>query len=408
MNYKLLLTSSFIVLGFATVAQDANSTYAITGSGTGDFNWVNIRQINTQTATIEKTLYDNKASNAMMPVSGFVNNSVVKTSVPAMGYGVAAAAYDKVHNRLFFTQMHFGELTYIDLGKKDVNFNFAGSLLPRASGQLLTEESHFTRMVIGADGNGYAITNDANHLVRFTTGKNPVITDLGNIVDADANNGMSIHNKCSSWGGDMIADAYNKLYIISANHGVFVLDIDTRVATFKGSITGLPAAFSTNGAAVDADGKVIVSSATSFAGYYRFDINDLKATLIEGSDKVFNASDLANSNLLFQKEADAKNKFTSAPTPVNVEFAVANSKVFPNPVTGNEFKVLFDGQKAGAYTIIVTDLSGKNIMTKPVTISSKAQVETVKITSLLGKGMYFVKVTGASNEVIFTEKIIVQ
>lgn len=408
MNYKLLLSTSFIVLGLSTVAQDANTSYAITGNGTGDFNWVNIRQVNIKTGIIEKTIYDNKTNAIMMPVSGFMNGAANQTMVSAMGYGVAAAALDKAHNRLYFTQMHFGELSYIDLGKKDVAFNFAGPILPRPSGGIFTEESHITRMVIAADGNGYAITNDANHLVRFTTGKRPVITDLGNLVDAEANNGMSVHNKCSSWGGDMIADAYNKLYIISANHGIFEVDIDTRIATYKGSITGLPAAYSTNGAAVDADGKVVVSSASSFAGYYRFDINDLKATLIEGSDKVYNASDLANGNLLFQKEADAKNKFTTTTQPLTTEFVTAGSKVFPNPVTGNEFKVLLDGQKAGVYNIIVTDLSGKSIMSRPVNVGSKTQVETVKVNSLLGKGMYFVKVTGSANEVIFTEKIIVQ
>ena len=38
-----------------------------------------------------------------------------------------------------------------------------------------------------ADGNGYAITNDGNHLIRFTTGKKTVITDFGNLIDAETN-----------------------------------------------------------------------------------------------------------------------------------------------------------------------------------------------------------------------------
>ncbi|MEI9956836.1 MAG: hypothetical protein WDM90_11155 [Ferruginibacter sp.] len=36
---------------------------------------------------------------------------------------------------------------------------------------LADEANHITRMDIAADGNGYAITNDGNHLIRFTTGK---------------------------------------------------------------------------------------------------------------------------------------------------------------------------------------------------------------------------------------------
>lgn len=405
MNLKLLLSSTFVSLSIAAVAQDANSTFAITGKGVGDFSWVNIRQVNIKTGQLEKTIYENSARPVMTSsISMGVNNL---TQVPAMGYGVAAAAYDKVHNRLYYTQMHFGELSYIDLDKKEPAFNFAGALISRNSASLLTEESHFTRMVINADGYGYAITNDANHLVRFTTGRKPVITDLGNLIDDENNKGISVHNRCTSWGGDMIADAFNKIYIITASHQVFSVDVDTRIAKHIGTITGLPAGYSTNGAAVDNDGNIVLSSANIFEGYYRIRINDFAAVRIEGSDKTYNASDLANGNLLFQKEYDAKNKFETKPV-VPIEFAKTDSKVFPNPVTGSEFRVLLDGYNAGTYTIIVTDLSGKSVMSRRVNYSGKMQVETVKVERLLGKGMYFVKVTGSSNEVIFTEKIMVQ
>ena len=56
-----------------------------------------------------------------------------------------------------------------------------------------------------------------------------------------------------------------------------------------------------NGAAVDSDGSVIVSSANSMEGFYKVDIKDLNAVKIVTTGKVYNASDLANANLLFQK-----------------------------------------------------------------------------------------------------------
>jgi len=268
------------------------------------------------------------------------------------------------------------------------------------------EANHITRMDIAADGNGYAITNDGNHLIRFTTGKKTIITDLGNIVDADKS-GISIHNKCTSWGGDMIADAYGKLYVISASHQVFQVDIDTRIATHLGSITGLPATYSTNGAAVDADDNIMVSSANSFEGFYKFKISDLVATKIAGSDNSYSASDLANGNLLYQKEADAKKNFNipslAPPAPINTD-----ARIFPNPVTANEFRVLFESQKAGQYTVSLTDLSGRAIMNKPITVSSKLQTETVQVSSKIAKGMYLVKVTNAANQLIFTERIVIQ
>ena len=406
MNLKHLLTSSLVLFGLSAVAQDEGNTYAITGKGAGDFSWTNIRQINVNTGQLVKTVYDNSVNTVM--TGALLNSAQNKTLLPAMGYGVAAAAYDKAQNRLYFTQMHFGVLSYIDLGKKEPVFNFSEPLMNRANGAFLTEENHITRMVISADRNGYGITNDGNHLVRFTTGKNITVTDLGNLVDAESNKTISIHNKCTSWGGDMIADAYNKLYIITANHNIFIVDINSRIATHIGTITGLPAHFSTNGAAVNDNGEIVVSSANTFEGYYKFKLNDFAAVKIEGSDKTYNASDLANGNLLLQKEYDAANKFIVSNQLPNHQFVSANSKVYPNPVTGNEFKVMLDGQKAGVYNIIITDLSGKGIMNRSVTVNSKMQVETVKVNSLMGKGMYYVKVTGAANEVIFAEKIMVQ
>ncbi len=405
MNIKLLLSSSFIVLGLSAGAQDANSSFAITGKGAGDFQWVNIRQVNVKTGTVEKTIYDN-ASNATTTVFSQGSNNIVQA--PVMGYGVAAAAYDKMHNRLYFTQMHYGVLSYVDLNKKEPVFNFAGALVQRNDGTFLQEESHITRMVIGADGNGYGITNDGNHLIRFTTGKKAVITDLGNLVDAESNKGISVHNRCSSWGGDMIADAYNKLYIISANHNIFTIDVDTRVATHIGTITGLPANYTTNGAAVDADGAIVVSSANTFEGYYKFKINDFAAVKIEGSDKTYNASDLANGNLLLQKEADAAKNFGAAEFRPVTPVINADAHIYPNPVTSNEFKVSFEGQQTGKYNVTVTDLSGKPVMTRVVYVTAKTQVETVPLNRSFAKGMYMVKVTDANNKFIFTERIVIQ
>lgn len=304
--------------------------------------------------------------------------------------------------------MRVGELRWLDVSAKGETAKFyaeKSQLLNPAD--LSDEANHITRMDIAADGNGYAITNDANHIIRFTTGKKTVITDLGNLIDAESNKGgISIHNKCTSWGGDMIADAYGKLYVISANHQVFKVDIDSKIATHIGTITGLPATYTTNGAAVDEEDNIVVSSANSFEGFYKFKLADLAAVKIASAEKAYSASDLANGNLLFQKEADAKRSYGIAPAqPAAIN---TDARIFPNPVTANEFRVLFDGQKAGQYTVALTDLSGRAIMTKKITVSSKLQTEMVRIGSSIAKGMYLVKVTDAANQMVFTERIVVQ
>lgn len=423
MNVKILLSTSFIISSFAALAQDAGKTYAITGDGTGDFRWMNIRQVDIASGKVTRDIYQNNKTAFVLtdattktPASQLTfkydNNGAATTvqmqDVPTVTM-VAAAAYDKRHDKLFFTPMRVGELRWLDVNAKgDVPKFYTEKTQLLNTLDMMDEANHITRMDIAADGNGYAITNDGNHLIRFTTGKKTVITDMGNLVDAEDNkSGISIHNKCTSWGGDMIADAYGKLYVISAMHQVFKVDIDTRITTHIGTITGLPANYTTNGAAVDADDYIVLSSANSFEGYYKIKLDDLAAVKIEGSDKMYNASDLANGNLLFQKEATAKKTFdipSLAPiAPINID-----ARVFPNPITSNEFKVLFDGQKAGKYTVALTDLSGRAVFSTVVNVSYKLQRETVQIARTIGKGVYLVKVSDASNQLVFTERVVVQ
>lgn len=422
MRCKTLLSFSFIALTFSAGAQNA-PTFAITGNGNGDFQWTNIRQLDAATGKMIKDVYINNktpftllnaASKTPVSLQTFKYNVNGATNVFQMQDAptltmVAAAAYDKRHDKLFFTPMRIGELRWLDLSASAASPKFYTEKVQLLNnGDLLDEANHITRMDIAADGNGYAITNDGNHLIRFTTGKNITVTDLGNLIDDEKNSGgISIHNRCTSWGGDMVADAFGKLYIISASHQVFKIDIDSRVATHIGTITGLPATFTTNGAAVDADGKIVVSCATSFEGLYKFDIKDFAAAKIENADACYNASDLANGNLLFQKEADAQRALSTvslpAATPVNTD-----ARIYPNPVTANEFKIQFDGQKAGKYYVTVTDLSGRTVLTKSITISTKVQAETVQITNTIGKGMYLVKVTDSGNQVVFTDRLMVQ
>ena len=408
MNLKLLLSTTFIATSLVSGAQDANRTFAITGDGNGDFMWMNIRQVDISTGKIVQDVYQRNKT-AFVLADADTKRPVDNMARPTETM-VAAAAYDKNQNKLFFTPMRIGELRWLDLGAKGDarKFYTVKSVLLNSSESIRDEAKNFTRMVIGADGNGYALTNDGNRLIRFTTGKKVTITDLGNLVDDESNKTISIHNQCSSWGGDMIADAYNKLYVISANHYVFSVNPETRVAKYLGYINGLPANYSTNGAAVDKEGAIVVSSANTFAGYYKFTLADFNAKKIDGSDMVYNASDLANGNLLYQKESDAAKNFGSADFKAIVPVITNEAHIFPNPVTANEFRISFEGQAAGRYNVTVTDLSGKPVMNRVVTVNAKAQVETVPLNRSFAKGMYMVKVTDANNKFIFTERIVVQ
>jgi len=417
MKSKILLSSALLVTALAANAQQSNKAYAITGDGTKDFLWMNIRQVDLSTGQVEKTIFQRSKSNFTMTDAASkrtvdqsfnTDGNIFASKDYPTGTFVAGAAYDRRTNKLFFIPMRMGELRWLDLDSKAdaPKFYTLSSPLLKVSAVAADEANHITRMVIGADGNGYAITNDGNSVIRFTTGKKPVITDLGNLIDDEKNGGISIHNKCTSWGGDMVADAFGKLYIISASHSVFSIDLNTHIATYKGAITGLPGGYTTNGAAVDADGNIIVSSANVFEGYFKVKLDDLKAVKMEGSDVVYNASDLANGNLLLQKEADAARKFVVVEEP---KIALSNdNRVFPNPVTGSTFKVLFDNNKNGLYTLVLTDITGRPLQSKKVTIVKGQQTETISLNGRPAKGTYMLKALDEKNQVVFTEKVIIQ
>lgn len=269
---------------------------------------------------------------------------------------------------------------------------------------LESEGNVITRMAFTADGLGYAITNDAKHIIRFTTDQKPTVTDLGELIDGRNNGAMSVHSQCSSWGGDMVGDAYGNLYLVTYRNHLFKINPQTRVADYIGFIKGLPEQFTSNGAAVDANGELFISSATLADNYFKVNISTLDASpLHKKADQVYNASDLANSNLLYQNNKVAE---TSKARPE----VIGNSAVsiYPNPVTARTFSVQFDKIPAGQYTLVLSDASGRNVLTKALTISLSGQLERVNMPRSSGGGVYLIKLTGANRQEVYSDKIVVQ
>ncbi len=418
MQAKFLLSFSLLALGFCATAQNANKAFAITGDGNNDFLWMNIRQVDLGSGQVTSTIFErskttysltNLATSKTVTDKSVTDGNVFGNPDYPTATFVAAAAFDARTGKLFFIPMRTNELRWLDVNSvaKGAQFYSLGSSLLQSTENPADEAAHITRMVIAADGNGYAISNDGNSLLRFTTGKKPAITELGGLIDADGNGSISVHNKCSSWGGDMVADAFGKLVIISANHQVFEVDINSRIATYKGAITGLPATYTTNGAAVDADGKLIVCSAITFEGYYTVDMKTLAATKIESSDVKYNASDLAGSNLLKQKEADAARSISLAPV-LATTVTDGSASIFPNPVTANRFTVSLKGLPDDVYSISIADLAGRQLQNQKTSLVKGMQNVSVSLPSQMAKGSYFVQVVNSNGQVVFTDKILVQ
>ncbi len=96
--------------------------------------------------------------------------------------------------------MGINRLQYIDLNAKTPSIAYFEGEAFGVATDLKDEANHITRMAIAVDGQGYALSNDGNHLIKFTTGRKPVITDLGALQDDPANGGNSIHTKPTQLG----------------------------------------------------------------------------------------------------------------------------------------------------------------------------------------------------------------
>ena len=428
---KPTVVLSVLLLAFASksFSQD-NKLFAITGQASKNFNWTDIRVLDMESGNMKTTVFEsgktkfsyidaetrkNVDENAIKVIpaalqqngSNVASNAIAISNFSPTNQMSAAVAYDKRHDKLFFATMRTGQLIWLDTRQNNGASSFFTVKKTLVDNTNFADESlNITRMTIGADGNGYALTNDGNHLVRFTTGDKVIITDLGNLVDAESNNGISIHNKCSSWGGDMVADAFGKLYVFSASRNVFKIDVNTRIATYKGSLLNLTPTYTVNGAAVGSDNKVLISSANTFEGYYKVDMKDLSATKVATEGEVFNASDLASANLLNAKD---KQNTTGAPSLISSE-VIGNKfiSVYPNPVSNGFFKVTFENNPVGEYKVALTDLQGRTIDNKVVYVKVAGQVENFQLQRKQAAGVYMIKVTDSGNKAVFTDKLIVE
>lgn len=401
-----LIAFSSLVYSTAVHAQ-SNRGFAVTSDVKGNFAWNTIREIDLSSGETIRTFYDKKLHNNFE----IVNNQNARLAVEAdnrsqmrlmpMAEGVAASAYDEKHNRLYFTTMRGTELRYFDLNSAwgKIVYNQAQPLF---AGNRFDEANVITRMAIGSDGNGYALTNDSKNLIKFTTDDKSVITNMGELIDGKKNGTISIHNLCSSWGGDMVGDAYGNLYLVSMRNHIFKINPQTRVADHVGIIKGLPVEYTTNGMAVDANGDVLLSSAAVSGTYYRLNMGTMEALPIQSikSETVYNASDLAASNLLF---ANKSNPVTFAPERIGNNFV----SIYPNPVTNKTLTVQFDKVPAGKYNFVLMDASGKGVMARTIVINYFGQVERISLPRT-SAGLYMVKLSGSNSKLVFSDKIMVQ
>lgn len=410
-----LLLGTVLLTTRSTAQQADRFAYAVTDIQQQGSNWSFLRKLNLQTGEYSQVLLSGNDVSFLgydaatkKQLSAPLNDQRYGNAInAAFGTGVAAMAYDKKNNRLYYTPMLIDQLRYIDLKTMKVFYvtdrAFTGK--PQKSSD---QGDIVTRMVIASDGKGYAMTNDGTQLIQFSTNKKLQVTDLGTVVDDQANKNISIHNSCSSFGGDMIADDNGNLYVFSARNHVFKINIESRVATHLGPVSGLPAGFTINGAAVNDNNEIVVASAVQASSLYTVDAKTWVASPFASSGPVWYSSDLANSNLLVSGTTDKATPTDLISRTVPTNSGDGKINIYPNPIANNQFVIQFNQLEAGNYTVQVTDVTGRQVVQQLVNVSGENQAQTIKLTPAASKGIYLVKVTDQRSKNVFSTKVVVQ
>lgn len=413
LHCSAFLLATIFLTTFVSAQQADRFAYSMTDVQNQNGHWVYLRILNMETGSFSGSLINGMADKQIAfdaftkkQITDLGTNKMGFSEQPAFNSGVAALAYDSRHARVYYTPMFIDQLRYYDLKSQQVYYltvPFTGKSIKSSD-----QGNIVTRMTFAADGNGYALTNDGSQLIRFTTGKKPQITDLGSLMDDPANKTVSIHNSCSSFGGDMIADDDGNLYVFSARNNVFKINIESRVATHLGTVSGLPNGFTINGAVVNENNQVVVGSAIESVSLFVLNTKTWAASPMKINGTVWHTSDLANGNLLVsgKKPKATAVDVISGNTPSNTGDGRIN--IFPNPVTNNQFTIQFNELEIGNYTVQVTDVTGRQLMQQVVNVSGDNQSQMIRLNSSVAKGVYLVKVSDQNSKAVYSTKIVLQ
>lgn len=400
----LLLTS------FHLSAQTDQFAYAITDVTKEGSSWKALRKLDLKTGEYSSVLLDGtdvntKAFDASTKkaLTLSINGSDTKLQSP-FTTGVAAIALDKKHNRLFFTPMGFNQLRYIDLSTMKVYY------VTDQAFSTVTKEQHgpgkiISRMVITPDGLGYGISNDASEFILFTTDATPTVKQLGSLIDAPENKTISVHNSCTSFGGDIVSDDKGNLVLLTGVNHLFKINPQTKLATYTGHIEGLPKEFTTNAAVVNGEGQLMLSSAVGNVSNYLLDIKTLKASPFKTDNIAYHTSDFANSNYL----STNKNPFKTIGNIQSLKSKLSTAiNIYPNPIfEDSKFNIEFKGLKAGNYLVELVDIAGQPAYQRKITLHSKTNTQTISFAPTTAKGLYLVRVVSVDKRQVFEQKLVV-
>lgn len=368
---KTLLFSSLLITGTFLNAQDIT---AVTGLNKGKIEFNDFRKIDL-----------NNLSSSNVLLSKADNVSLVSEDGKACNCGrYIAAMTTNAAGDIFYIPMTQSRLMTVNTASKSGTFKeFEKSALNTKD-----QGTYFARMTTASDGFMYALNNNGTELLK--------ISPSGNVQNLGASQGFiaemkKLSNETHAYGGDMIADVFGNLYVISAAGNVFKLNPNNQSASFTGKIKGLPENYTVNGAAVAKDGSVVLAT-TSDSGFYTLNFDTLEAKF--SADYDLPVYDLSSPYLLKQNQLES--------------LADSNYSLYPTIVKTSELNIVSKVNESTKLDITVWNLNNKLVYSNSVAVQSAGDFK-VNLNGALQPGIYILKAVNQNGaEVINTKFTLVR
>lgn len=350
---KTLLT--LITLSASVFSLAQSDIFAVTGEQTKGIDFKDFRFVDENGTTSKLILSKNQATPDQ----------------------VVGMSYDTKNQNLLFIGMYSPDIYSYNLNSSSLERVYVSG---RANSKCAIAEQ-FSRMGTLPNGTTYALNNNSTNLVEITAKNGGYTTkELGALKsDLDL-------NKISFWGGDLIADQTGNLYLISAKAYVVKINPNDLTATLVGKVSGLAKNFTTNGAAVTANGNVLLSNAQG-KGFYSLNFDTLEAK--KTSDIKRPIYDLASPYFIKNtNELVASNQFVS---------------IYPTKVVERNITVDLIADLKGNGTVSIFDIAGNEVSTSKINLANNKK--DISLNSL-APGNYYIKVLDANGKELINKKFV--
>lgn len=353
---KKILLSMTLAASAALSAQ--SDLIAVSGSDAQKISFQDFRYLD---------LNDNLKSGAIAESSAEIPEQIV------------GMTYDKQNQNLVFVGMMSPDFyTYNLKSKQYTQIYKSGQAFSRCS-----VGEQFSRMTTAADGTIYALNNSSTALYAIkNTNGNYHVDLLGSLNLIESKESLT---QTKFYGGDMIADDAGNLYLISAYSNVLKINPAKLEAEFIGKVKGIEMPFTTNGSAVMANGRILLSNAQG-KGMYEMDFAGLQAKKL--NDTSAPIYDLASPYLL--------------PSKISQNQQIA---IYPTKLTEDKIFVSLQKELSGKGLVSIYDIGGNELIRKNINLSeiSEKRINTIS----LRPGNYIIKVKDENGKELLKENFMV-